>query len=54
MFVIYLNMLNAATAWIEQGRVSPVPGLWWVHGVMAAFALGLLSAQNGWHRRLLR
>ena len=54
VFIIYLNMLNAATAWIEQGHVSPALGLWWVHGAMAAFTVGLLSAQNGWHRRLLR
>ncbi len=54
VFIIYLNMLNAAKAWIEQGSVSPALGLWWVHGAMAVFTLGLLSAQNGWHRRLLR
>lgn len=54
VFIIYLNMLNAAKAWIEQGSVSPAVGLWWVHGGVAVFTLVLLSAQNGWHRRLLR
>ena len=54
VFIIYLNMLNAAKAWIEQGSVSPGLGLWWVHAGVATFTLGLLSAQNGWHRRLFR
>ena len=54
VFIIYLNMLNAAKAWVEQGTLSPVVGLWWVHGIVLALTLALLSAQNGWHRRLIR
>lgn len=46
VFIIYLNMLSASKAWIEQGTVSPAVGLWWVHGVMLLFALGLLGVPN--------
>jgi lipopolysaccharide export system permease protein len=52
VFIIYLNMLSASKAWIEQGVVSPLVGLWWVHGVMLLFALGLLGVQNSVFRRL--
>jgi len=53
VFIIYLNMLNAAKAWIEQGRVSPDIGLWWVHGGVLLFGLVLFGLQNNWHRRWL-
>lgn len=52
VFIIYLNMLSASKAWIEQGVVSPRLGLWWVHGGVLIFALGLLAVQNSWLRRL--
>lgn len=54
VFIIYLNMMSAAKAWIEQGSISPTLGLWWVHGSMLLFALGLLTVQNGWHKRAFR
>jgi Predicted permeases len=54
VFIIYLNMMSAAKAWIEQGMISPTLGIWWVHGCMLLFALALLGMQNGYHRRLLR
>lgn len=53
VFIIYLNMLSAAKAWIEQGVLAPSLGLWWVHAVVLLFALGLLGKQNMLHRRLL-
>jgi len=54
VFIIYLNMLSAAKAWIEQGAVSPMVGLWWVHGAMLLLALILLAAQNSVHKRIFR
>ncbi len=54
VFIIYLNMLSAAKAWIEQGALSPSLGLWWVHGGMLLFAIGLLAKQNLIHRRIRR
>ncbi|MCH9694923.1 MAG: LPS export ABC transporter permease LptF [Gammaproteobacteria bacterium] len=54
VFIIYLNMMSAAKAWIEQATISPALGLWWVHACMLLFTLGLLAVQNGYHRRLFR
>ena len=54
VFIIYLNMMSAAKAWIEQSVISPALGIWWVHGGMLLFALGLLMVQNGYHKRLFR
>jgi lipopolysaccharide export system permease protein len=54
VFIIYLNMMSAAKAWVEQSTVSPALGIWWVHGSMLLFALGLLAVQNGYLKRLLR
>ena len=54
VFIIYLNMLSAAKAWIEQGAVSPMVGLWWVHGAMLLLAVILLGAQNSVHKRIFR
>jgi lipopolysaccharide export system permease protein len=52
VFIIYFNLMSAGKAWLEQGVVSPVLGIWWVHALMLAAALLLLAAQNGLHRRL--
>jgi lipopolysaccharide export system permease protein len=52
VFIIYFNLLSAGKAWVEQGTVPAALGIWWVHGLMLAAALGLLGAQNGVHRRL--
>jgi len=54
VFIIYLNMMSAAKAWIEQSSISPTLGIWWVHGSMLLLAFGLLAVQNGYHRRLFR
>ncbi len=52
--IIYFNMMSAAKAWIEQGKVPPDAGLWWVHGAVLVITLGMLAVQNSLHRRLLR
>lgn len=52
VYIIYFNLLGAGQAWIETGTVSPRVGLWWVHGLMLAFAVILVSGQNGLHRRI--
>ena len=52
VFIIYLNLLSAAKAWIEQGSLSPLLGLWWVHAAVLLLALGILAVQNSVHKRL--
>lgn len=54
VFIVYLNMMSAAKAWIEQAMITPTLGIWWVHGVMLLFTLGLVAIQNGWHKRVWR
>lgn len=54
VFIIYLNLMSAAKAWIEQSKISPLLGIWWVHGSVLLLALGLLAVQNGYHKRLFR
>ena len=54
VFIIYFNLLSAAKAWVEEGSLSPVPGIWWVHGGMLLLTVALLGLQNGWHRRIFR
>ncbi len=54
VFIIYLNLLSAARAWIEQGVLVPYIGLWAVHGGMFSLALLMLGAQSSVHRRLWR
>jgi len=54
VFIIYLNMLSAAKVWVEQGSLSPLLGLWWVHGAVLSIALGILAVQNSVHKRLFR
>jgi lipopolysaccharide export system permease protein len=54
VFIIYLNLMSAAKTWVEQSTISPALGLWWVHGAVLLFALGLLAVQNGYHRRIFR
>lgn len=56
VYIVYLNLLSIARAWMEQGVVGPVPGFWWVHLLAVAFAATLLAQQNRWlarwrHRR---
>ncbi len=51
VFIIYLNMLSASKAWIEQGTLSPSLGLWWVHASLFLFALVLLGFQDMIHRK---
>ncbi len=54
VFIIYLNMMTAAKAWIEQAAISPALGIWWVHASVLLFAMLLLAVQNGYHKRIFR
>jgi lipopolysaccharide export system permease protein len=54
VYIIYLNLMTAGKAWLEQGTVSGSVGLWWVHALMLSFALVMLGMQNGVHRRLFK
>jgi lipopolysaccharide export system permease protein len=44
VFVIYFNLMGTAKAWVEQGVIPPVIGIWWVHLLPVALAIVLLNA----------
>lgn len=54
-FAIYYNLSGLAQNWVEQGTIGPVPGVWWLHGLLAVTVLvlfrpelrGLRAAQPG-------
>jgi lipopolysaccharide export system permease protein len=39
VFIIYNNLISIAQAWISQGRVAGVVGLWPVHGAVLALTI---------------
>jgi len=53
VFIIYLNLLSAGKAWVEQDAVPAAVGMWWVHALMLTVAIAMLAYQNGVHRRIL-
>ncbi len=47
LYITYTNLLNVARAWLTNGEISPLLGLWWVHVVMISIALFMLFKQTG-------
>ena len=43
VFIIYFNLMGTAKAWVEQGVIPTVIGIWWVHLLPVALALLLLN-----------
>lgn len=41
IYIIYNNLLSIMQAWVAQGKLSPVIGLWPVHGAVLALAVYL-------------
>ncbi|MAD91938.1 MAG: LPS export ABC transporter permease LptF [Gammaproteobacteria bacterium] len=52
VFIIYLNLMTASKAWLEQGAISSSLGIWWVHGLMLISGFLLIGIQNGYFQRL--
>lgn len=48
IYIIYSNLLGVMRVQMERGSVEADLGLWPVHLLFVAGALGLLLAQNGW------
>jgi len=42
VYFVYSNLLGIGESMLQNGRVPPLVGLWWVHGAMALVALYLL------------
>ncbi|MFK8051942.1 MAG: LPS export ABC transporter permease LptF [Woeseiaceae bacterium] len=52
VFIIYFNLMGAAKAWVERGKLQPEFGIWSVHLVMLGIVVLLFAAQNGLLRKL--
>jgi lipopolysaccharide export system permease protein len=46
LFIIYNNLLSTAQAWVEQGVLPPMVGLWWVHLLPVMLAVILVNWQK--------
>ncbi|HEY8538415.1 MAG TPA: LPS export ABC transporter permease LptF [Steroidobacteraceae bacterium] len=51
VYFVYYQILLAARAWVENGTVSPLVGLWWVHAAALLFAMWLLVPKRARRRR---
>jgi lipopolysaccharide export system permease protein len=54
LYLIYLVILNAVRGAIEEKDISPVIGLWSVHGAFLSLALFLFALRTGTLARLIR
>ena len=50
LYFVYSNLLSAAKVWLARGTIPPAIGLWWVHGLIVAFALLVLMQRTIWLR----
>jgi lipopolysaccharide export system permease protein len=46
LYIFYVNLLALAQSWTEKGRIPPDIGLWWVHGLLVLFSIGILLKQR--------
>jgi len=45
VYVIYNNLLSIARSWVEQGKLPPEVGIWWVHLILILFIVAALYKQ---------
>jgi lipopolysaccharide export system permease protein len=46
VFILYNNMLGILQAWVSQGKINPLVGLWPVHGLFLCLAVYMLYRRN--------
>ena len=51
IYVTYADLIFLTRAWMRSGKLSPVLGMWWVHGMILMLALGLIAVRSGWFAR---
>jgi lipopolysaccharide export system permease protein len=51
LYLAYANLIALGQSWMAKGYVSPIVGLWWVHAMVAALAVALISRRLGWGLR---
>ncbi len=53
IFILYFNLLTMCKRWIGRGSLDPHIGVWWVHGIVLAMAIGLLLTKTGFFSKVL-
>lgn len=48
IYVVYADLIFVIQAAVQKGTMSPLPGMWWIHGAMALLALVLTAYFMGW------
>ena len=43
VFAVYYNLSGVAQTWVERGMLDEIPGVWWLHVLMALVAAMFLS-----------
>jgi lipopolysaccharide export system permease protein len=46
VYMVYANLLSASKVWVEKGQLPPAIGVWWVHILLLAFGLYLVSREG--------
>ena len=41
IYIFYLNMMLVSQSWLKSGKIPPILGLWWLHGLMLIFTVAL-------------
>ncbi len=47
IYIVFTNLINIGKAWIVNGKIPSIVGLWWVHAIMLALVIFLLIQQTG-------
>ncbi|MEL0082392.1 MAG: LPS export ABC transporter permease LptF [Gammaproteobacteria bacterium] len=57
VYMLYTNFLQLSSSWVEDGKLQPWIGLWWVHlAALVLLAIMMINLSNpmvSWGRRLL-
>lgn len=48
LYIIYANMLFVARDWIEESKINPLLGVWWLHLALFLVALIIWAWRSGW------
>ena len=50
IYVTYADLIFLARTWMQEGRLSPQVGMWWIHGGALVLAFLLMLYRVGWQR----
>ncbi len=52
VYIIYSNLLAVARTWVERGKVDPLIGIWWVHGLLLLVVAVMMFQHAGGFKAL--